>query len=280
MPIVCSKLSGIYSLTAIKFTPDRGLVTVKLQLIEPVIPTHLLAEAIASKLVSDRPIAYAQIEIKDTGVGIEPEFLPYVFERFRQAESGNTRKFGGLGLGLAIVRYLSELHHGTVTVESGGRDRGATFRVKLPLINRSSTKNLSLQSMKESTISDRLTGTQILVIDDEGDSRELLTLIFQQEGANAIAASSANEALEVLQKITPDIIISDIGMPKIDGYTLMNQIRSLPQGKDVPAIAITAYAGEIDRQRSLDAGFQHHLAKPIDITKLLDITVELLSDRK
>ena len=270
---------------AIKFTPDRGLITVKLQLIEPEIQTHLLSpeakpKAIASKLSNrDRSIADAQIEIKDTGVGIEPEFLPYVFERFRQAESGNTRKYGGLGLGLAIVRYLTELHHGTVSVESAGRNRGATFRVKLPLINRSSTKNLSPQSMKESTISDRFIGTQILVIDDEGDSRELLTLIFQQEGANAIAASSANEALEVLQKITPDIIISDIGMPKIDGYTLMNQIRSLPQGKDIPAIAITAYVGEIDRQRSLDAGFQHHLPKPIDITKLLDLTVELLGDR-
>ena len=268
---------------AIKFTPECGLVTVKLQYIEPEIQSHLLSQEVQSEIagepVSDRYIAYAQIEIKDTGVGIEPEFLPYVFERFRQAESGNTRKYGGLGLGLAIVRYLTELHHGTVTVESAGRDRGATFRVKLPLINHSSTKNLLPQSMKESTISARLTGTQILVIDDEGDSRELLTLIFQQEGANAIAASSANEALEVLQKITPDLIISDIGMPRIDGYTLMNQIRSLPQGKQISAIAITAYAGEIDRQRSLEAGFQHHLAKPIDINKLLNITSELLSER-
>lgn len=250
---------------AIKFTPERGKVTVRLKAIEE------------NPEVSHT--SYAQIEVTDTGIGIEPEFLPHVFDRFRQAESGNTRKFGGLGLGLAIVRYLTELHHGTVVVESAGRDRGATFRVRLPLINHSSNKNLSSQSMKESQVRDRLAGTQILVIDDEVDSLELLILVFQQEGADVIAVSSANESLAVLQKITPDLIISDIGMPKIDGYTLMNQIRSLPHGKNIPAIALTAYAGEIDRQRSLDAGFQHHLAKPIDLTQLLDVAIKLLSDR-
>ena len=126
-------------------------------------------------------------------------------------------------------------------------------------------------------IPDCLAGTHVLIIDDEIDSRELLTLVFQQEGAKTTSVSSANEALEAFKKNLPDIIISDIGMPKIDGYTLIHQIRSLPEGKKVPAIALTAYGGEVNRQRSLNAGFQYHIAKPIDIIQLLDITLKLLS---
>ena len=258
---------------AIKFTPDGGLVTVGLKRIEPELAVS------SPELKQSAAIAYAQIEITDTGIGIEPEFLPYVFDRFRQAESGNTRKFGGLGLGLAIVRYLTELHYGTVSVESAGRNRGATFKVTLPLIERSSTNQTPSSIRKESMTPDRLAGTHVLAIDDEIDSLELLSLVFQQEGANVTAVSSANEALEAIDKVTPDIIISDIGMPRIDGYTLMNQIRSLPKGKTIPAIALTAYAGDIDRQHSLNAGFQHHISKPIDIDRLLDIAIKLLGDR-
>ena len=269
---------------AIKFTPDGGLVTVRLKRIEPEIQSHSSSPEKPENIVGEDLAASdrykrARIEITDTGIGIESEFLPHVFDRFRQAESGNTRKFGGLGLGLAIVRYLTELHNGTVTVESRGQNCGATFKVTLPLIERSSTNPTSSSIMKESMTPDRLAGIQILAIDDEIDSLELLNLVFQQEGANVTAVSSAKEALEAIERVTPDLIISDIGMPKIDGYTLMNQIRSLPQGKQIPAIALTAYAGDVDRQHSLNAGFQHHIAKPINIDRLLDIALKLLSDR-
>ena len=240
---------------AIKFTPEGGQVTVQL------------------KRVGNQ----AQIQVIDTGKGIEPEFLPHVFERFRQAESSSTRKFGGLGLGLAIVRHLTELHGGTVAVSSPGEGKGAIFKVNLPLMNIPKTIQPDDIPLNQSVKPDRFNNLQVLVVDDEPDSLDILTMILEQEGANVTSVTSAESALSALNKSTPDIIISDIGMPEVDGYTLMRQIRDLHQRKKIPAIALTAYAGEIDRQRSFDAGFQHHLAKPINIPELINVIFSVLS---
>ena len=239
---------------AIKFTPANGRVFVTLKRIN----------------------TQAVIEVKDTGKGIEPKFIPYVFDRFRQENSANTREFGGLGLGLAIVKHLTELHGGTVAVSSLGLNRGATFSVKLPLMNLPISESINVNSFDDAVRSNRFAGLTMLVVDDEADSLDILTLVLQQEGAEVISATSALEALEVLNRITPDLIVSDIGMPDTDGYALIKQIRALPQGANIPAIALTAYAAEIDTQQSLDAGFQAHLAKPINIPLSLDTITELL----
>ncbi|MDJ0692642.1 MAG: ATP-binding protein [Xenococcaceae cyanobacterium MO_188.B32] len=238
---------------AIKFTPEGGRVTVTLE----------------------RVSARAQIQVKDTGKGIEPEFLPYVFDRFSQAESSSTRKFGGLGLGLAIVRHLTELHGGTVSADSSGEGQGATFSVKLPLMNVSITEQSNSESSERSVNQNRLQGIQVLVVDDEVDSLDILTIILEPEGAEVTPVASANAAIEALNRSTPDLIISDIGMPEVDGYTMLSQIRELTQGKDIPAIALTAYAGEVNRQRSLDVGFQQHISKPINITELITVVTLL-----
>ncbi|GAB4531797.1 MAG: hypothetical protein Tsb0014_15610 [Pleurocapsa sp.] len=240
---------------AIKFTPEGGRIAVRLKQID----------------------TQALIQVEDTGQGIEPDFLPYVFDRFRQAESATTRKFGGLGLGLAIVRHLTEIHGGTVSVTSPGEGKGATFSVKLPLMNRAKTEQPENEPLDETVQPDRFKNIRILAIDDEVDSRDLLILVLQQEGAEVIPVASASAALETLKQVTPDLIISDIGMPQMDGYTMMAQIRQLPQGKNIPAIALTAYAGEVDRQRSLDVGFQKHISKPINISEFINIISQLIS---
>ena len=239
---------------AIKFTPEGGRVTVSLKQVG----------------------TQAQLQVRDTGKGIESEFIPYVFERFHQAQSSSTREFGGLGLGLAIVRHLTQLHGGTVTVESAGIGQGTSFSVKLPVMD-TPTGQIH-QPTQESVQPNRFSGVEILVVDDEIDSLDILTLVLEQEGAKLISAASATAALDVMSQTTPDLIISDIGMPEVDGLTLMTQIRQLPAGKNVPAIALTAYAGEMDRQSSFDAGYQKHIAKPIDIPELITAITELLSD--
>ncbi|MEO1693171.1 MAG: ATP-binding protein, partial [Cyanobacteria bacterium J06631_6] len=241
---------------AIKFTPEGGRVIIKLE----------------------RVNSYAQIVVKDTGQGIKPEFLPYVFDRFSQAQSNSTRQYGGLGLGLAIVRHLTELHRGTVAVSSPGEGQGATFSVKLPLINVPATEQTEVDSnlIDQSVQPNRFSGVKVLVVDDEPDSLDIITLVLEQEGAEVMPVTSAKEALEAFNRSTPDLIISDIGMPETDGYTLITQIRALPQGKNLPAIALTAYAREIDIQRTFDAGYQKHLAKPIDIPELITTIVQLI----
>ncbi|MEN9568383.1 MAG: hypothetical protein RLZZ69_3579, partial [Cyanobacteriota bacterium] len=242
---------------AVKFTPERGQVVIKLK----------------------RIATQALIEVIDTGRGIEPEFIPYVFDRFRQADSANTREFGGLGLGLAIVLHLCELHEGTVAVSSPGLNQGATFSVRLPLIDVPKSKQTDLELGKQSLRSTQLNGLTILVVDDEADSLNILTLILEQEGATVISVASAAAALEVFNQTTPNMIISDIGMPHTDGYSLIRHIRQLPQGQNIPAIALTAYAGEIDQQRSFDAGFKKHIAKPVNISELLLAIAELNNEQ-
>ncbi|WP_413275698.1 PAS domain S-box protein [Floridanema evergladense] len=237
---------------AVKFTPKGGLIDVKL-------------ESIGS---------YAQITVKDTGKGITPEFLPYVFEYFRQADSSIARKFGGLGLGLAIARQIVELHGGTIKVESPGEDLGATFTVQLPL-RIDSTLNYQKHSKLSHDL--HLQNQQILIVDDEADTRELIAFFLQEYGANIITAASAKEALNLLQQLPFDLLISDIGMPEMDGYSLMRQVRSLNLTKQLPAIALTAYASEADQKQAITSGFQLHIAKPLELEQLIQAIESLLS---
>jgi PAS domain S-box-containing protein len=222
----------------------------------------------------------AQITVADTGIGIAREFLPYVFDCFRQKDGATTRKFGGLGLGLAIVRHLVELHGGTVGADSPGEGQGATFTVRLPLSPKVKGQEYSLAGFSErSTADEPLSGMRILVVDDEPDMRELISFLLEDAGAEVVTLGVAQEALPALTNFQPDVLLSDIGMPGMDGYMLLRQVRVLPpeRGGQIPAIALTAYAGEFDRQQALQAGFQRHLAKPIEPDELIKTIAALLS---
>jgi CheY-like chemotaxis protein len=203
-----------------------------------------------------------------------PDFLPYVFEHFRQEDGATTRKSGGLGLGLAIVRQIVELHGGTVAADSPGEGQGATFTVRIPLASR-----LAVVAELEppSNTAGDLSGIHILVVDDEADSGEVVTFVLEQAGAVVTTVASGIEALQAFSQTVPDILISDIGMPEMDGYMLIRQIRRLPQeqGGQISAIALTAYAGELDQQQALASGFQRHLGKPIDPEKVVALVLKL-----
>jgi PAS domain S-box-containing protein len=238
---------------AVKFTPEGGQVNIQLECTD----------------------SYAHITVSDTGQGIAPDFLPYVFDYFRQANATTTRKFGGLGLGLAIVRHLVELHGGTVGVESLGVGLGATFTVRLPLMP---TQVIANQNRPSSELSSNLNGVQVLVVDDEPDSREFVAFVLEQAGASVLTATTADEALALLMQSKPTILLSDIGMPDMDGYMLMQQVRALPpeQGGRVRAIALTAYAGDFNQQQALQAGFQQHVSKPIEPERLIQVISSLI----
>ncbi|ABA19988.1 PAS/PAC sensor hybrid histidine kinase [Trichormus variabilis ATCC 29413] len=238
---------------AVKFTPSGGQIEVQLAQVN----------------------LYAQIQVKDSGKGIAREFLPYVFEYFRQEDGATTRKFGGLGLGLAIVRHFTELHGGTVHVSSLGQDLGATFTVRLPLNLVEQELPADDEQLKKVT---DLTGTHILVVDDDADMRELAEFILIQFGAQVTTAASAVEALNIFSHFIPDLLLCDIGMPEMDGYSLMRQIRQwLPhEGGTIPAIALTAYAGEINQQQALAAGFHQHISKPVEPEELVQTIFQLL----
>lgn len=240
---------------AVKFTPKGGLVEIRLAVIN----------------------SRVQIRVSDTGQGISPDFLPYVFERFRQADSSITRSQGGLGLGLAIVRHLVELHGGTVYVESPGVGQGATFIVELPLMAVSCATAKELEPMQPMVTDEvlklcplGLDGLRVLVVDDELDARELIATVLGQCGAEVKAVASAIEALAVLEQFQPQVLVSDIGMPGEDGYTLIRKLRALEaeQGGQIPAVALTAYARAEDRTQALLAGFQLHVPKPVDPAEL------------
>jgi CheY-like chemotaxis protein/anti-sigma regulatory factor (Ser/Thr protein kinase) len=239
---------------AIKFTPHGGRVDIMLE------------------RLGDQ----AQVTITDTGKGISPDFLPHIFESFRQEDVSITRKFGGLGLGLAIVRNITEAHGGTVSVNSPGVDQGSTFTVTLPLLNVEPESD-DLQKLSAEEVN--LTGIKVLTIDDEPDSREFLTVLLAYYGAQVMAVATSGEFFAALESFQPDVLVSDIGMPEVDGYTLLRQVRSLPpeSGGQIPAIALTAYAGEINQQQALAAGFQSHLSKPIDPNLLVQVVAQLMS---
>ncbi|MFN6482770.1 MULTISPECIES: PAS domain S-box protein [unclassified Nostoc] len=238
---------------AIKFTPQNGEVEISL-------------ESVGSQ---------AQLRVSDTGKGISPDFLPFVFDYFRQADGATTRKFGGLGLGLAIVRHIVELHGGTVKAESLGEEQGATFTVMLPLIK---IHLNSHQIISQPDDLPALNGLKVLLVDDERDTRELITFILEQSGAVVIQAASAIEALRIMPQFQPNLLLSDIGMPEVDGYMLIRQIRAMSpeQGGRIPAIAITAYAGEVDYQQAIAAGFGQHITKPVEPAKLLRAIANLI----
>jgi PAS domain S-box-containing protein len=221
---------------------------------------------------------YAQIEVTDTGIGISSEFLPKVFERFRQADSTTTRSHNGLGLGLAIVRHLVELHKGAIFAQSLGTGQGATFTVRLPLLQDNRVNKEATGKSSSTVASTPLAGLRVLVVDDEADTRNFLSFMFEEYGAFATAVASVDEALAVLEQAKPDILISDIGMSEQDGYTLIRKLRSLEpeKGGCIPAIALTAYTREEDRLEALSAGFQQHLSKPIDPNKLIAAVANVL----
>jgi PAS domain S-box-containing protein len=244
---------------AIKFTPKGGRVQV----------------------ILERVNSHAEINVADSGVGIKPDFLPYVFDRFRQADAATTRQFGGLGLGLSLVKSLVELHGGSVRVKSPGENQGSTFVVSLPVahVRTEEQRGLENQQQKESIAEielPQLQGVRVLIVDDETDGRDLVARILAGRGAEARCASSAEEALDMLANEQFDVLLSDIGMPGTDGFELIRRVRMLDTGRPMPAIAITAYARAEDRQRSLLAGFHMHLSKPIEARELIASIAGLL----
>lgn len=248
---------------AVKFTPPDGQINVR-------------------AFVSGAQI---EIEISDSGAGIEPEFLPLIFERFSQADSSYTRKVGGLGLGLAIVRHLVEIHGGEVSVASEGLGRGAAFTVKLPALAAQTAdfaaNGNSGKSAAPIETSKPTEGIHVLLVEDNDDSREMLTVLFAQANLQITAVASAAEALAKLERIKPDILISDIGMPDEDGYALIRKVRQFApeKGGQIPAIALTGYASLQDRAAALKAGYHEHLSKPVDIDELLKLVKNILDEK-
>jgi len=243
---------------AVKFTPEGGNVAVAVV-------------AAGSQ---------AEVVVRDDGIGIAPDFLPHLFERFRQHDSSTTRRFGGLGLGLSIVRQLVELHGGDVRAESAGPGRGSTFRVRLPRIaqRRSEPVRDSQAPPKPRRGRERaLAGVSVLVVDDESDARELARFVLEAAGARVSTAASADEALQVLRAERPQALVSDIGMPYRDGYDLVRSVRALgaDEGGLTPALALTAFASADDRTRALGAGYQLHATKPIDPQQLVELVKTL-----
>jgi len=307
-------------MNAIKFTPRGGRVSLRLDCLAP-----------SPSPSPDRPfsapqqLSFVRLTISDTGDGITPEFLPYVFHRFRQEEGSISRKAGGLGLGLAVVRHLVELHGGSVSAESPGPGMGSTFIVDLPLATerrdsrvaeteaeqsafnrRSGDRNRtngefpgdgvgwkdgsSADSDSESVIdSPALAGVRVLLVEDDDDSRSLLSLVLERYGAEVVATASSAAAIDSFMQKTPDVVVSDIGMAEEDGYQLIRKLRSLPQQGSllqsssdtrhpalVPAIALTGYATHKDRERALAAGYQLHLAKPVEADSLVAAILKLI----
>ncbi|WP_416670348.1 PAS domain S-box protein [Egbenema bharatensis] len=278
---------------AVKFTPEGGRVEVRLERVDGERVDQWMSGSMAesrSHLPTDPPThppvhSCAQITVSDTGQGIKPDFLPYVFDYFRQADGTTTRTFGGLGLGLAIVRHLVELHGGTVRADSLGEGQGATFTIRLPLltpsqVNQGERLRSGLLGISPQQSID-LSGIKILVVDDDPDTRELVVFVLEQQGAQVITATSAHEVLLVLPQAKPDVLLSDIGMPEMDGYMLIRQVRALTpeQGGQIPAIALTAYAGDINQKQVLAAGFQKHISKPIEPQKLVQAIAHLVHSR-
>ena len=243
---------------AVKFTPNGGTVSVRLE------PAD----------------GHVDIVVADTGVGIAPEFLPHIFERFRQGDSRFAREFGGLGLGLAIARHIVEMHGGTILASSEGLGKGSMFRVRLPVTHAVKAVVEALPSVQHGPPGrHRLEGVRVLVVDDDADALSMVRELLETAGASVTTAFSADEALTLIEQHPPDLLLSDIGMPVMDGFELIRRVRELPPSiRHLPAAALTAYAQPEDRSRALRSGFQAHLAKPIDPGELLT-AVEILAGR-
>jgi len=239
---------------AVKFTHSGGRVCVKVSVAGPAV----------------------EISVSDTGQGISKEFLPFVFDRFRQADSTTTRQHGGLGLGLAIARHLVEIHGGTIEAQSLGEGRGSTFKIRLPVFEASplsaESRDVSGQ-YKIARSPQLLSGLNVLLVDDDSDTLTLMATALKKRQANVTAVSSANEAIRAITLKRPDVLVSDIAMPDEDGYGLIEKVRRLENGEreNIPAVAITAYAKDEDRERALSSGFQIYLAKPVELTELISV---------
>jgi CheY-like chemotaxis protein len=207
-----------------------------------------------------------EITVTDTGEGIDPAFLPFVFDPFAQADSSATRRHAGLGLGLSIVRHIVQMHGGTVMAHSEGKGRGTTMAVRLPIPAISGAP----RSKKKHHVAS-LQGVKVIVVEDEPDTRHMLTVVLEQHGASVISASSAEEALKALSAQKPDILISDLGMPDMDGFDLIRKVRTelTPELRNVPALALSAYATTEDKQKAVQAGYQAHVSKPAALDDLL-----------
>lgn len=247
---------------AVKFTPKGGRVEVRVE----------------------RAGSSVEIAVSDTGQGIGPEFMPYLFDRFRQADKSSGRRHAGLGLGLALVRQLVELHGGTIRAESAGAGRGATFTISLPVLAVRPTAAGEAERFKRAAESSaasggppELNGLRILYVDDDEDAREIVSAFLDRRGARVIVSDSATAALEILKRERPDVLISDIGMPGEDGFWLIEKVRALgrDEGGGTPAAALTGYARAEDRQKVLGAGFQAHVSKPVDPTELTTVVADL-----
>ena len=250
---------------AVKFTPKGGQVNVSVSSVDSRI----------------------NVAVTDTGIGIDTDFLPFIFDRFRQADGSTTREHGGLGLGLAIVRHLVDLHEGRVYVESGGKNLGSTFTIALPVPRSAEANENGCSVLSESDdvqafgASVLLNGVKVLVVDDEADSRDLLTTILTQCGSDVRCSESAADAMQTFHEWHPDLLVSDIGMPNEDGYSLIRRLRELESdcGGGIPAMALTAYATDEDRLQALSAGFQIHVAKPIEPEKFVTSLASILEPR-
>jgi PAS domain S-box-containing protein len=247
---------------AVKFTPKGGRVEVHLTVVENG--------------------GHAEIRVRDTGQGIAPELLPHVFDLFRQDDGSTTWRQGGLGLGLPIVRELVELQGGTVWAESAGPGQGATFTVSLPLAAArplEDTPSEPFAPMREEEPRPPLAGLRLLAVDDEPDTLDVMAELLSMRGAEVATASSADQAMEVLRRFEPDVLVSDISMPGRDGYDLIREIRTGRGPDDLPAVAVTAFAGPEDRKRAISAGFQVHMAKPVDPGELVSVIARLAPAR-
>jgi CheY-like chemotaxis protein/nitrogen-specific signal transduction histidine kinase len=220
-----------------------------------------------------------EIIVNNTGLGIDPGFLPHVFDRFRQADSSSARHFGGLGLGLAIVKQLVELHGGKVSAFSAGKNQGASFRVDLPLLRTASEREpLALHEHTHGNLFWDLSGVTVLVVDDDHDAVDIMKIMFEESNASVLTAHSGVEGLRMLECATPDILVSDIGMPGMDGFEFIRRVRCA--GQNIPAIAVTAFARVEDSTRAIEAGFSSHVAKPVDPARLLSTIQSLVHTRE
>jgi PAS domain S-box-containing protein len=248
---------------AIKFTPKKGRV-------------HVVIKRVNS---------HVEICVTDSGQGIAPEFLGQVFDRFRQADATTTRRYRGLGLGLSLVKQFTELHGGSVRVESEGMNQGATFTISLPLqpvrhVPEAVAEAERLDAVDRGASEPNLSGIKVLVVDDEEDSLAIVKRILERRGAEARGSKTMHEALGEFTRFSPDVVVSDIGMPEHDGYELITRLRELPGGRSIPAVALTALARGEDRTRALRAGFQLHLAKPVDFAELVAVVQNLAALKK
>jgi CheY-like chemotaxis protein/two-component sensor histidine kinase len=243
---------------AVKFTPEGGEIHVRLQRVDDMV----------------------EMVVADSGQGISPDFLPWVFEPFRQADAATTRVHGGLGLGLSIVRHLVEAHGGTVQADSRGKGKGATFTVRLPVatlcgdeVEGIAADLSSLSELEDET--DELEGISVLVVDDDDESRLVVAAHLENHHARILTATSAAAALDILQREQVDVLLADVAMPGEDGYSLIRKLRAMPRTASIPAAALTAFARNEDRERALEAGFQLHMAKPIDVRSLVAAVAKL-----